>query len=145
MRQIVFIVLLGCQPAQLSTVGGGLTGDRTDSSVPSDVGAGIDAGLPADAGADASTDAFLPPPDADKPGDMCGDTRATTRAFRGTHEPTVTPLTPEQVLAIGSISGCSATLITPTWVLTATHCGPRVGGNFCMGSEPSRPDRCPAR
>lgn len=143
MRRISLILLVACQPAQLSSVGGGQTGDRSDASTPSfDGGPGFDGGPVVDAGRDVATDAFLPPPDVGEPGDMCGDSRGTTRAFRGTHEPTITPISPEQILAIGSISGCSATLITPTWVLTATHCGARVGGNFCMGSEPSRPDRC---
>ena len=33
MRRAVLIVLMGCQPAQLSTVGGGLTGDDRDTVV----------------------------------------------------------------------------------------------------------------
>lgn len=146
MRTLCILLLVACEPGQLTSVGE-LNRGGTDSSVPpTDGGPGVDTGMPDPDGGGATdaglTDVTLPPPDADKPGDMCGDTRTSTRAFRGTFEPSITPMTAEQVLAIGSISGCSATLITPTWVLTATHCNPRVGGNFCMGSEPSRPDRC---
>ena len=97
-----------------------------------------DGGLPDDA------DAAPPPPDAGAPdaSNSCEDTRRIDRVYYGTPQPTYVPLTPGQILAIGKIGGCSGTLIKPTWVLTAKHCGLDTGDSFCMGEDPSDPDKC---
>jgi hypothetical protein len=71
-----------------------------------------------------------------------GDVRATSMIYNGTALPTYVPLTSGQILAIGAISGCTATLITPSWVLTARHCGASTSGSFCMGTSPTNPNVC---
>lgn len=84
-----------------------------------------------------------PEPEDFGPGrDRCGDLRFAEKVYHGTREPTVVPLTPGQVLAVGSFNGCSGTLIAPRWVLSATHCGHRVGAQFCMGQDPDNPNNC---
>jgi hypothetical protein len=64
------------------------------------------------------------------------------KVYYGTPAPTHVPLTAGQVLAIGKFYNCSGLLITPTWVLTASHCGLRGGVEFCVGHVPDRPHTC---
>lgn len=115
---------------------------------------GCGGGSGADAGADASADAAADTaptldgaPDGGGPRDMCGDMRTVELIFNGRTEPTLgrpeAGLTPGQVWAVGQVDGsCSATLVTPTWVLTASHCGSRVGSEFCVGESFDNLDTC---
>lgn len=111
---------------------------------------GVDAGpLPpgVDAGPAPGFDAGPPPePDAgpgdDGTTDMCGDLRIPTAIYHGDTTPGELPLREGQIWAVGSISGCSATLVAPTWALTAQHCGARAGGQFCIGRTPDADDVC---
>lgn len=75
-------------------------------------------------------------------GEECGDLRFVPQVINGTMEPTHVPLTIGQSLAIGSFGNCTGTLITPTFVLTAKHCGLREGFEFCLGVDATRPDAC---
>ncbi len=73
---------------------------------------------------------------------FCGDERRIPLVYYGTPEPTALPLTPGQVLAIGAWGGCTGTFITDEWVLTAEHCGVRVGREFCVGPDRRNPNVC---
>ena len=84
----------------------------------------------------------LVPPDDPGPTDECGDVRTARVVYYGTAEPTVMPLLPGQAIAIGTFGGCSGTIIAPTWVLTATHCGLRGGAEFCVGERADDPSTC---
>jgi hypothetical protein len=72
----------------------------------------------------------------------CGDTRSAPKVYNGTLLPSYVPLTPQQMPAIGSFRLCSGTLISPTWVITAKHCGLSSGVQFCLGYDPDEPDIC---
>ncbi|MBX3247369.1 MAG: trypsin-like serine protease [Myxococcales bacterium] len=71
-----------------------------------------------------------------------GDERRTSLVYYGTLEPTAMPLTAGQILAIGSLSGCTGTFINDNWVLTAKHCRARTGARFCVGANPASPNIC---
>ncbi len=80
-----------------------------------------------------------PPPEGQ---DRCGDVRATGAVYFGTDEPTHLPMSPGQQWAVANFNGCSGTLIAPTWVLSATHCGHRRGASVCFGQTPRNSDVC---
>jgi hypothetical protein len=64
------------------------------------------------------------------------------KIFYGTDTPTHVPLTPGQIKAIGDFNGCSGLLITPNWVLTASHCQLSGRAEFCIGDQPNDPSIC---
>ena len=73
----------------------------------------------------------------------CGDVRRSPLVYYGTREPTYLPLTPEQILAIGTFPGsCTGTVVAPRWVASALHCGVAAGDAFCVGRDPASPDVC---
>lgn len=80
--------------------------------------------------------------DAGGLGDLCGDVRTTRLVYYGTPEPTALPLSDGQVLAVTDWGGCSGAFIADEWILTAAHCGIRVGREACVGVEPARPNIC---
>lgn len=118
MRPAVFILALGLTLAACG-------GDKSDGGA-ADAAPGVD-------GTVGGSDAAL---------QCVGDVRSTSNIYYGTQLPTYVPLTSGQILSIGALSGCSATLITPSWVLTARHCGVNAGDNFCVGVNPSNPNTC---
>lgn len=111
---------LGC----VLLVAGAACGDDSDRRV-------VDGGPNFDAGTDAGA-----------PVDMCGDMRLQSLVYFGTSEPTAVPLTPGQILAIGSLNGCTGIFITDEWILTADHCGVRPGREFCVGPFANAPLHC---
>lgn len=90
----------------------------------------------ADAGAPDAT------PEADAGVSCTGDVRSASNIYYGTEQPTFVPLTAGQIMAVGRLPGCSATLITPSWVLTANHCGAAIGDRFCIGAAAASPNNC---
>lgn len=147
-------LLTACESGRLASGGEGAFSVELDAGSPQDARPGQDPPPPADAGVPPRVvaDAAPPPPaDAAPPTDpetfpegedACGDVRTLSKVYNGTRQPTVLPLTPGQVLAVGSFNGCSGALIAPRHVLSASHCDHRVGATFCMGENPDDPDRC---
>ncbi|MCB9620244.1 MAG: trypsin-like serine protease [Sandaracinus sp.] len=118
----VLVAVVGCGKSHSSDRDGGVAmGDaappRTDSGGPI-----------------STPDGATPP--------ICGDERRVPLVYYGTPEPTAMPLTPGQILAIGAWGGCTGTFITDEWVLTAEHCGVRVGREFCVGPDARNPNVC---
>jgi hypothetical protein len=144
MRAVALLIAAGCVP-------NGRTSARQRLS-----DAGViapDAASPMkDAGDPMFPDASEPAIDAGQPvtdaGDLCIDGPSkpapTPRAnvYYGTDLPSYAPMTDGQILAIGTFFGCSGLVITPTWVLTAKHCGLSPGATFCIGPQPDDPNLC---
>lgn len=73
----------------------------------------------------------------------CGET--TTDAFKGSglgdiYKADNNPerrhkATPEELLWTVNVKGCSGAMLTPTYVLTASHCNPKVGDTYRSGSS----------
>lgn len=79
-------------------------------------------------------------PDADP---VAGDQGKEPSVYYGTPAPTYLPMTAGQIQAIGWFNGCSGLLIKDRWVLSASHCaGLWAGGSFCIGTNPSNPNKC---
>ena len=130
MRYVVSCVMLGFG---LVSVG---CGESTEAPTDSDGGTPIE-------GADSGTPVMVDDAGGGgEPGVCEGDERRAPLVYYGTPEPTAMPLTPGQILAIGSWNGCTGTFITDEWVLTAEHCGIRPGRRFCVGEDPADPNVC---
>ena len=85
------------------------------------------------------TVATAPTPEAPK---APGADGVAEKVYYGTRSPSHLPLTPGQEMAVGTFGGCSGTLISPTWLLSASHCGLTRSARFCMGPEPANPAHC---
>lgn len=130
MRYVVSCVMLGFG---LVSVG---CGESTEAPTDSDGGTPIE-------GADSGTPVMVEDAGGGgEPGVCEGDERRAPLVYYGTPEPTAMPMTPGQILAIGSWNGCTGTFITDEWVLTAEHCGIRPGRRFCVGEDPADPNVC---
>lgn len=155
---VAFLALTACESGRLTSAGPGQQleldvgippevkpnspeAPRTEGDPAADAGVrplpDPDAAAPPPRDAAPASDASYPPGQ-----DQCGDLRTFDKVYNGTREPTVLPLTPGQILAVGSFNGCTGALIAPRHVLSASHCGHRAGATFCMGEDPDNPDRC---
>jgi hypothetical protein len=91
----------------------------------------------------AVTDATTPPPEDDP---MCDGPNkpipVSSNIYYGTDLPSHVVLNAGQISAIGNFNGCTGLFITPTWILSAEHCGLRSGSEFCIGHGPTDEDAC---
>lgn len=72
-----------------------------------------------------------------------GDPRTMNQhVFFGTEEPRHVPLALAQRNAIGTIGGCSGTVIASGWVLSAQHCRLSTNDLFCVGVDGEEPEAC---
>lgn len=97
-----------------------------------------------DAGVDQNDSAVPPPEDEEEI--MCDgpnkELPSSTNVYYGTEYPSHVTLRPGQISAIGNFGGCTGLFITPSWILSAEHCGLRRGQNFCIGHGPTDEDAC---
>lgn len=120
-------LLAGCHDSHVAPDGGDTPDQDAGSTSPDGGPVGIDAG----------------PPAVDSGPLECGpDERLTRLVYYGTSMPTVVPLTAGQTLAVVDFDTCSGAFVTDEWVLTAKHCGVRVGRRLCVGPDPLNADVC---
>jgi hypothetical protein len=143
---VLVATLVACSPAPL---GEREPRDRPVIVLPDADLPGVDGGALAEVSDASVAPAFDSAVDAallDAPASLACD-RPRPLVYHGTRAPTLLPLSPGQVLAIGrfalSSSSCTGTVIAPRWVLTASHCtvlGSPSTSSFRVGTDPARPD-----